>query len=96
MRRLAWFRISLGRAILVMILALRAGDLVAQSSADCLNCHQDASLTMQKAGKTVYLTTDVPPKYLKRIDVDLSEFPFEKPKVKEEQGDETKPAPTDE
>jgi putative RNA 2'-phosphotransferase len=35
----------------------------------------DDGIVIQKAGKTVYLTTDVPPQYLKRIEVDLSEFP---------------------
>ena len=50
-------------------------------------------ILIQKAGKTVYLTTDVPPKYLKRIEVDLTEFPLEKPKVKEEPGGEEKAAP---
>lgn len=39
-------------------------------------------ILIQKAGKTVYLTTDVPPKYLKRLEVDLTEFPVEKPKQK--------------
>ena len=39
-------------------------------------------ILIQKAGKTVYLTTDVPPKYLKRLEVDLTEFPLEKPKEK--------------
>jgi putative RNA 2'-phosphotransferase len=32
-------------------------------------------IVIQKAGRTVYLTTDVPPQYLKRIEVDLSEYP---------------------
>jgi len=54
-------------------------------------------LIIQKAGKTVYLTTDVPPKYLKKLEVDLTEFPIEKPRVKpkEEPGEkveEAKPA----
>ena len=44
----------------------------------------DDGILIQKAGKTVYLTTDVPPKYLKRLDVDLTEFPIERPKPKEE------------
>jgi putative RNA 2'-phosphotransferase len=56
-------------------------------------------IVIQKAGKTVYLTTDVPPKYISKIDVDLSEFPPEKPKddrpeekvEKEESGEEDKP-----
>ena len=39
-------------------------------------------LIIQKAGKTVFLTTDVPPKYLKRLEVDLNEFPLEKPRPK--------------
>ena len=37
-------------------------------------------IVIQKAGKTVYLTNDVPPHYLKRLEIDLSEFPVEKPK----------------
>lgn len=32
-------------------------------------------IVIQKAGKTVYLTNDVPPQYLKKIEVDLSEYP---------------------
>ncbi|HEX9908281.1 MAG TPA: RNA 2'-phosphotransferase [Thermoplasmata archaeon] len=36
-------------------------------------------IIIQKAGKTVYLTTDVPPKYLARLEIDLAEFPLEKP-----------------
>ena len=53
----------------------------------------DDGILIQKAGKTVYLTTDVPPKYLKRIEVDLSEFPIEKPKLKEEHDDKEVSAP---
>jgi hypothetical protein len=34
-------------------------------------------IVIQKAGKTVYLTNDVPPQYLKRMQIDLSEFPVE-------------------
>jgi putative RNA 2'-phosphotransferase len=34
-------------------------------------------MIVQKAGKTVYLTNDVPAQYLKRIEVDLSEFPLD-------------------
>jgi len=40
-------------------------------------------IVIQKAGKTVYLTNDVPPHYLKRLEVDLSEFPVERPKEPE-------------
>jgi putative RNA 2'-phosphotransferase len=36
-------------------------------------------IIIQKAGKTVYLTNDVPAQYLKRIDVDLSEYPWDSP-----------------
>lgn len=36
-------------------------------------------IIIKKAGRTVYLTSDVPPRYLSRIEVDLSEFPLEKP-----------------
>jgi len=55
-------------------------------------------LVIQKAGRTVYLTNDVPPKYLKRIEVDLSEFPPEvSPEASEETGAEPEePAPDDE
>jgi putative RNA 2'-phosphotransferase len=47
-------------------------------------------IVIQKAGRTVFLTTDVPPKYLTRMEVDLSEFPPEKPvsEKKEERKDE--------
>lgn len=56
-------------------------------------------IVIQKAGKTVYLTTDIPPKYLSKIEVDLSEFPPERPKddkleekaEKEEGEEEDKP-----
>jgi putative RNA 2'-phosphotransferase len=34
-------------------------------------------IVIQKAGKTVYLTNDVPPQYLTRMQIDLSEFPVE-------------------
>lgn len=36
-------------------------------------------IVIQKAGRTVYLTNDVPPHYLKRIEVDMSQYPPEKP-----------------
>ncbi|MBN1678411.1 MAG: RNA 2'-phosphotransferase [Candidatus Thermoplasmatota archaeon] len=36
-------------------------------------------IIIKKAGRTVYLTSDVPPRYLSRMEVDLSEFPLEKP-----------------
>jgi len=42
------------------------------------------SIVIQKAGKTVYLTTEIPPKYLTKIEVDLTEFPEEKPRTKPE------------
>jgi putative RNA 2'-phosphotransferase len=46
-------------------------------------------IVIQKAGRTVFLTTDVPPKYLTRMEVDLSEFPPEKPlSEKKEDGKE--------
>jgi putative RNA 2'-phosphotransferase len=51
-------------------------------------------IVIQKAGRTVYLTNDVPPHYLKRIEVDLAEFPFQKPRTAPEddapKGDEPK------
>ena len=53
----------------------------------------DDGILIQKAGKTVYLTTDVPPKYLKRIEVDLTEFPLEKPKPKEDHDAKEDPGP---
>ena len=62
----------------------------------------DDGILIQKAGKTVYLATDVPPKYIKRIEVDLSEFPLEKPvKPKPEHPEESgakaaEPKPFDE
>ncbi len=43
-------------------------------------------IIIQKAGRTVYLTSDMPPKYLKKIDVDLSEFPLEKPRKEDDMG----------
>jgi len=48
-------------------------------------------IIIQKAGRTVYLTTDVPPKYLTKLEIDLSEFPIEKPKVEKPGEKEPKP-----
>lgn len=54
-------------------------------------------IVIQKAGRTVYLTTDVPPQYLKRIDVDLSEFPVQPgQKTEEEPSEEPPPAEPEE
>lgn len=39
----------------------------------------DEGVIVQKAGKTVYLTNEIASKYLKKIDVDLSEYPLERP-----------------
>ncbi len=39
------------------------------------NAAAEDGIVIQKAGKTVYLTNDVPPQYLKRIEVDMSEYP---------------------
>jgi len=50
-------------------------------------------LVIQKAGRTVYLTADVPPKYLTRIEVDLSEFPLETRPGKEKAPAEEEPKP---
>lgn len=35
----------------------------------------DDGVVIQKAGKTVYLAMEIEPKYLKKLDVDLSEYP---------------------
>jgi len=51
---------------------------------DARGASQD-NIVIQKAGKTVYLTTEIPPKYLTKIEVDLSEFPEEKPKKTKEE-----------
>ncbi len=46
-------------------------------------------IIIKRAGRTVYLTSDVPPRYLSKIEVDLAEFPLEKPpKEKEDQEEE--------
>jgi len=50
-------------------------------------------IVIQKAGKTVYLTNDVPPQYLKRLEVDLSEFPLERPVAKPKPEAEPKEEP---
>ncbi|MGQ9587817.1 MAG: RNA 2'-phosphotransferase, partial [Thermoplasmata archaeon] len=50
-------------------------------------------LVIQKAGRTVYLTNEVPPKYLTRIEVDLSEFPPEKPKEERPKAEEREEEP---
>jgi RNA:NAD 2'-phosphotransferase (TPT1/KptA family) len=52
----------------------------------------DDGLVIQKAGRTVFLATDIPPKYLTKIEVDLNEFPLERPAVeKKPEEDEDKP-----
>ena len=48
-------------------------------------------IVIKKAGRTVYLTSDMPPRYLAKIEVDLSEFPVEKPK--EEKKEDAEEAP---
>ena len=40
-------------------------------------------VVIQKAGKTVYLAEEIAPEYLKRIDVDLSEYPSDRPPAKD-------------
>lgn len=51
----------------------------------------DDGIVIQKAGRTVYLTADMPPKYLVKLDIDLSEFPIEEKKKPKDEGveDET-------
>ncbi|UCE92454.1 MAG: RNA 2'-phosphotransferase [Methanobacteriota archaeon] len=47
----------------------------------------DDGVVIQKAGKTVYLAEEIDRKYLKRIDVDLSEYPPEpKPQNADSEG----------
>jgi len=41
-------------------------------------------IVIQKAGRTVYLTTDVPPQYLAKIEVDLLEYPDLTPRPSED------------
>ena len=48
----------------------------------------DDGVVIQKAGKTVYLAEEVDRKYLKRIEVDLSEYPPE-PKPEAEESDDS-------
>ena len=36
-------------------------------------------VVIQKAGKTVYLAEEIGPKYLKKMEIDLSEFPSDRP-----------------
>lgn len=52
-------------------------------------------LVIQKAGRTVYVTNEVPPKYLVRIDVDLSEFPLEKPREEKPRAEEKEEKPAE-
>lgn len=52
-------------------------------------------LVIQKAGRTVYVTNEVPPKYLVRIDVDLSEFPLEKPREEKPKAEEKEEKPAE-
>jgi putative RNA 2'-phosphotransferase len=48
----------------------------------------DDGIIIKKAGRTVYLTSDVPPRYITKMDVDLSEFPAQKPvKDSDEEGE---------
>jgi len=58
---------------------------------DARNATEDG-IVIQKAGRTVYLTTDVPPKYLTKLEVDLTEFPPEPPRAGRKQEPEEKPA----
>ncbi|UCE44627.1 MAG: RNA 2'-phosphotransferase [Methanobacteriota archaeon] len=44
-------------------------------------------IVVQKAGKTVYLAEEIGPKYLKKIDVDLSEFPPDRPQPDDQKPD---------
>ncbi len=50
-------------------------------------------IIIKKAGRTVYLTSDVPPRYITRMEVDLSEFPIEKPAKEKEEGEVEGDAP---
>lgn len=52
-------------------------------------------LVIQKAGRTVYVTNEVPSKYLVRIDVDLSEFPLEKPREEKPRAEEKEEKPAE-
>ena len=45
-------------------------------------------VVIQKAGKTVYLAEEIGPKYLKRIEVDLSEYPFDTVRPRKDQASE--------
>jgi len=49
----------------------------------------DDGVVIQKAGKTVYLAEEIAPKYLKKIEVDLSEYPSDRP-VEENEDSEAK------
>lgn len=49
-------------------------------------------IVIQKAGRTVYLTSEIPPKYLKKIEVDLSEFPPEE-RPKRDEGPSSEEGP---
>ncbi len=54
----------------------------------------DDGVVIQKAGKTVYLAEEILPKYLKKIEVDLSEYPWDRPPPKAEPaegGEESQP-----
>jgi len=44
----------------------------------------DEGVVIQKAGKTVYLAEEIAPKYLKKIEVDLSEYPSDRPVTQNE------------
>ena len=52
-------------------------------------------VVIQKAGKTVYLAEEIGPQYLKRIEVDLSEYPFDtvRPRKDESSEDDAPEAP---
>ena len=51
-------------------------------------------IVVQKAGKTVYLAEEIGSKYLKKIDVDLSEFPPDRPQPDDQKSDQVE-APED-
>ncbi len=55
----------------------------------------DDGVVIQKAGKTVYLAKEIEPKYLKKIDVDLSEYPPEVSPESEGSEDEGEREPSD-
>lgn len=55
----------------------------------------EEGVVIQKAGKTVYLAEEIGPKFLKKMDVDLSQYPSDRPLPEEENTGDAEDAPSE-